>query len=116
MSQTMSQSNKSLSNEYDSITELYKSDEEESEEKMLRILGRIFHKQLLLGTLHYHNTREKMMNMINQNLIFKCTAEQILKVATDNKIEWVKGSDDTTPYEKYKEEMNQALAEILQTV
>ena len=58
------------------------NDEEDSEGKMLRILGRIFHTQLLLGTLHYHNTREKMMNMINQNFIFKCSAEQILKVAT----------------------------------
>jgi uncharacterized protein YjgD (DUF1641 family) len=96
-----------------SITELYKSEEEESEEKMLRILGKIFHKQLLLGTLHYHNTREKMMNMINQNLIFKCTAEQILKVATDNKINWVKGSNDPTPYDTYKKEMNNRLAEIL---
>ena len=30
-----------------------------------------------------------------------------------DKINWVKGSDDPTPYEKYKEEMNQALAKIL---
>lgn len=89
------------------------SDEEESEEKMLRILGKIFHKQLLLGTLHYHNTCEKMINMINQNLIFKCTAEQILKVVNDNKINWAKGSDDPTPYDTYKKEMNNRLAEIL---
>ena len=41
------------------------------------------------------------------------TTEQILKLATDNKIEWVQGYDDPTPYDTYQKQMNDRLAEIL---
>ena len=123
MSQTMSQSN-----EYYSIDEIDELDEldfnnrkkvEKETKKTLLELKKIFHTELLMMTLHYHNTREKMMRMLNRSKALhknEWTAEYILQLATDNKIEWVKGSDDPTPYEKYKEEMNRALAKILQPV
>ena len=123
MSQTMSQPN-----EYDSIDELdeldeldfnnrKKTEEEETKKTTLLELRKIFHTEMLMMTLHHHNTREKMMRMLNRSKALRkneWTAEYILQLATDNKIEWVKGSDDPTPYEKYKEEMNRALAKILQ--
>ena len=34
-------------------------------------------------------------------------------LANNNKIDWVKGYSDPTPYEKYKKDMNQALAKYL---
>tara|TARA_B100001093_G_scaffold504728_1_gene560972 strand:- start:1872 stop:2246 length:375 start_codon:yes stop_codon:yes gene_type:complete len=124
MSQTMSQSN-----EYDSIDELDELDEldfnnrkkanEEETKKTLLELRKIFHTELLMMTLHHHNTREKMMRMLNRSKALQkneWTAEYILQLATDNKIEWVKGSDDPTPYEKYKEVMNRTLAKILHPV
>ena len=76
-------------------------------------LRKIFHTELLMMTLHHHNTREKMMNMLNTSGNPTWTAEYILKLATDNKIEWVHGSDDPTPYDIYQKEMNDRLAEIL---
>ena len=79
-------------------------------------LRKIFHTELLMMTLHLHNTREKMMRMLNRNkALYKneWTAEYILKLASDNKIDWVKGSDDPEPYDTYKKEMNARLAEIL---
>ena len=90
-----------------------------SQNMSLLELKKIFKTELLMMTLHLHNTREKMMRMLNRSKALQkneWTAEYILQLATDNKIEWVKGSDDPTPYEKYKEEMNRALANILQTV
>jgi len=76
-------------------------------------LKKIFHTELLMMTLHHHNTREKMMNMLNTSGNTTSTAEYILKLATDNKIKWVQGSDDPTPYDTYKKGMNTRLAEIL---
>jgi len=76
-------------------------------------LRKIFHTELEMMTLHHHNTREKMMNMLNTSGNPTWTAENILKLATDNKIEWVHGADDPTPYDIYKKEMNSRLAEIL---
>jgi len=79
-------------------------------------LRKIFHTELLMMTLHLHNTREKMMRMLNGNkALYKneWTAEYILQLATDNKIEWVKGSDDPTSYDTYKKAMNDTLAHIL---
>ena len=64
-------------------------------------------------TLHHHNTREKMMNMLNTSGNPTWTAEYILKLATDNKIKWVQGSDDPIPYDTYKKQMNTRLAQIL---
>ena len=121
--------NMSLPNEYDSIDELDELDklkfnnrkkaEKETKKNTLLELKKIFHTELLMMTLHHHNTREKMMRMLNRSKALQkneWTAEYILQLATDNKIDWVKGSDDPTPYEKYKEGMNQALAKILQPV
>ena len=76
-------------------------------------LKKIFHTELLMMTLHLHNTREKMMNMLNAAGNPTWTAENILKLATDNKIKWVQGSDDPIPYDTYKKGMNDRLAEIL---
>ena len=79
-------------------------------------LRKIFHTELLMMTLHLHNTREKMMRMLNRNkALYKneWTAEYILKLATDNKIKWVQGSTDPIPYDTYKKKMNSRLAEIL---
>ena len=78
-------------------------------------LKKILHMEMLNMTLHLHNTREKMMRMLNRNkALYKneWTAEYILKLASDNKIDWVKGSDPE-PYDTYKKEMNARLAEIL---
>jgi hypothetical protein len=79
-------------------------------------LRKIFHTELMMMTLHLRNTREKMMNMLNTRKKKKkneWTAEYILKLATDNKIKWVQGSDDPIPYDTYKKGMNDRLAEIL---
>ena len=79
-------------------------------------LKKIFHTEMLMMTLHLHNTREKMMRMLNRNkALYKneWTAEYILKLATDNKIKWVQGSTDPIPYDTYKKKMNSRLAEIL---
>ena len=79
-------------------------------------LRKIFHTELLMMTLHHHNTREKMMRMLNRNkALYKneWTAEYILKLASDNKIDWVHGSDHPEPYDTYKKGMNTRLAEIL---
>ena len=79
-------------------------------------LRKIFHNELLMMTLHLHNTREKMMRMLNRNkALYKneWTAEYILKLASDNKIDWVQGVQNHEPYDTYKKGMNTRLAEIL---
>ena len=86
---------------------------DQGETNTLLELRQIFHTQLLMMTLHHHNTREKMMNMLNTSGNPTWTAEYILKLATDNKIKWVQCSDDPTPYDTYKKAMNDRLAEIL---
>ena len=86
---------------------------DQGETNTLLELRQIFHTQLLMMTLHHHNTREKMMNMLRSQGRNDWTTEQILKLATDNKIEWVQGSDDPTPHDTYKKGMNSRLAEIL---
>ena len=86
---------------------------DQGETNTLLELRQIFHTQLLMMTLHHHNTREKMMNMLNTSGNPTWTAEYILKLATDNKIKWEQGSDDPTPYDTYKKGMNSRLAEIL---
>ena len=86
---------------------------DQGETNTLLELRQIFHTELLMMTLHHHNTREKMMNMLNTSGNPTWSAEYILKLATDNKIEWVKGQDDPTPYDTYQKEMNVRLAEIL---
>jgi len=88
------------------------------EKEMLYSLQGIFHSQLLSMKLIKHDTRNKMMHMLKNHPQGnpEWTTEQILKLADDNKILWVKGSDDPIEYETYKKEMNDRLAEILRTV
>ena len=88
------------------------------EKQTLYSLKGIFHSQLLSMELIKHDTRNKMMHMLKTHPQGnpEWTTEQILKLADDNKILWVKGSDDPTEHETYKKEMNARLAEILRTV
>ena len=85
----------------------------DEEVKTLLELRKIFHMELLMMTLHLRNTREKMMTMLNTQGSKEWTTEYILKLAVDNKIKWVQGSDDPIPYDTYQKEMNTRLAEIL---
>ena len=118
MSKTMSQPN-----EYDSIDELdelerqemleFKRRNEAETKKTCLQLQNLFHMAMLMGFLHLLKTKEKMMDYLNTRGDKEWTSDYIWTLADMNKINWVKGSDDPTPYEKYKEEMNQALAKIL---
>lgn len=84
-----------------------------SEKETLALLTGIFHTQLLTMNLLRCDTQEKMINMLRSQGRNDWTTEQILKLATDNKITWVHGSDDPTPYDTYQKQMNDRLAEIL---
>ena len=118
MSKTMSQPN-----EYDSIDELdelelqemleFKKRNEAETKKTCLQLQNLFHMAMLTGFLHLLKTKEKMMDYLNTRGDKEWTSDYIWTLADMNKINWVKGSDDPTPYEKYKEKMNQALAKIL---
>ena len=88
-------------------------DEESEESNMLNTLKDLFHMSLLMGVLPRMNTREKMMDMLNTRGSKEWTAEQILKLALDNKIKWIKGSSDPLDNETYQKQMNTRLAEIL---
>lgn len=88
---------------------------EKYEEETLLYLKQIFNTQLLTMNLLKCDTREKMMNMLHHEGSNQWTADQILKLADDNKIEWVKDNDDPTNYDTYKREMNVKLVEILRT-
>ena len=119
MSQTMSQPN-----EYDSIDELDELDEldfnnrkkaeEEENKKTCLQLQNLFHTAMLMGILPYLKTKEKMMDYLNTRGNPDWDYTYIWSLANTNKLDWVKGYDDPTPYEKYKEEMNYALGKILQ--
>ena len=86
------------------------------DEKNCHKLKGIFHMSLLMGILPYMNTREKMMDMLNKRGDPRWTACYICELATDNKIKWVQGSSDPTPYKTYQSEMNDRLAEILKWI
>ncbi len=122
MSQTMSQSNMSQTTEdiYDDMPELEKINEtaemradEEKDKKTCQQLQHLFHMAMLMQTLPYLKTKEKMMNYLNRSGDPDWTAGYIWGLANNNKIDWVKGYGDPTPYEKYKKDMNQALAKYL---
>ena len=122
MSQTMSQSNMSQTTEdiYDDMPELEKINEtaemradEEKDKKTCQQLQHLFHMAMLMQTLPYLKTKEKMMNYLNTSGDPDWTASYIWGLANNNKIDWVKGYGDPTPYEKYKKDMNQALAKYL---
>ena len=110
-------------NEYDSIDELdeleqqemleFKKRNEAETKKTCLQLQNLFHMAMLMGFLHLLKTKEKMMDYLNTRGDKEWTSDYIWTLADMNKINWVKGSDDPRPYEKYKEEMNQALAKIL---
>ena len=89
--------------------------ENNTETQTLYSLKGIFQSQLLSMELIKHDTRNKMMHMLKNHPQGnpEWTAEQILKLADNNKIMWVKGSNDPTEYETYKKEMNARLAEIV---
>ena len=130
MSQNMSQSiasmklkkNKTSEEEenYDDMPELEKINEtaemradEEKDKKTCLQLQNLFHMAMLMGSLPYLKTREKMMNYLNTSGDPDWTASYIWSLADSNKIDWVKGYGDPTPYEKYKKDMNQVLAKYL---
>ena len=123
MSQNMSQPNMSQPNEYDSIDEFdelewqemleFKKRNEAETKKTCLQLQNLFHMAMLMGFLHLLKTKEKMMDYLNTRGDKEWTSDYIWTLADMNKIDWVKGSDDPRSYEKYKEEMNQALAKIL---
>ena len=91
--------------------------ESNMEIETLNDLRCIFHSQILSMKLIKHNTRNKMMNMLKNHLYGEreWTTEQILKLADDNKIDWVYNSY-LTEYDTYKREMNTRLSDILRTV
>ena len=91
---------------------------ENTEIQTLYSLKSIFHSQLLTMELIKHDTRNKMMHMLKNHPQgnSEWTTEQILKLADDNKIMWVKSTTDPTEYETYKKEMNARLSEILRIV
>ena len=127
MSQTMSQSNMSQTTEvlnsediYDDMPVLERINEtaemradEEKDKKTCLQLQHLFHMAMLMGTLPYLKTKEKMMNYLNRSGDPDWTAGYIWSLADSNKIDWVKGYGDPTPYEKYKTDMNEALAKYL---
>jgi hypothetical protein len=80
-----------------------------------RQLQSIFHTHLLLMDLHLYNTRDKMMGMLRREGNPNWTTEQILSLANNKEIPWVKGASDPTDYNTYIKSMNTRLAEILRT-
>tara|TARA_Y100000389_G_scaffold189031_1_gene212297 strand:- start:908 stop:1258 length:351 start_codon:yes stop_codon:yes gene_type:complete len=107
---------------YDDMPELEKinetaemrADEEKDKETCLQ-LQNLFHMAMLYGSLPYLKTKEKMMNYLNRRGDPDWTAGYIWGLANNNKINWVKCYSDPTPYEKYKKNMNEALAKYLHT-
>jgi len=100
---------------YNAKLKIWKTREEEQEadKKTCLQLQHLFHMAMLMGTLPYLKTKEKMMNYLNRSGDPDWTAGYIWSLADSNKIDWVKGYGDPTPYEKYKKDMNQALAKYL---
>lgn len=121
MSQTMSQPNMSQPNEYDSIDELdelqemleFKRRNEAETKKTCLQLQNLFHMAMLMGILPYLKTKEKMMDYLNTRGDKEWTDDYIWTLADMNKLDWVKGSGDPTPYETYKAQMNRALAKVV---
>ena len=100
-------------NDMPELEEINETNDAEEEEKILHALQGVFHMSLLMGVLPRLDTREKMMDMLNTMGSKEWTVEQILKLALDNKIKWVKGMDDAADNETYQKKMNARLAEIL---
>ncbi len=76
-------------------------------------LKHLFHLSMELGVLPSLKKREKRMKYLNTKGDPSRTVAYIWGLADSNKLDWVKGSGDPTPYETYKAKMNQALANVL---
>ena len=85
----------------------------QEDKKTCRELQHLFHMAMELGFLHCLKNREAMMDYLNKKGNPDWTAGEIWRLASTNKIDWVKGSSDPTEYETYKAEMNQSLAEYV---
>ena len=85
----------------------------EEEKKTCLQLQNMFHMALLMGFLPNLNTKTSMMNYINTRGNPDWDDTYIWSLADSNKIDWVHGYGDPTPYEEYKKAMNNRLAEIL---
>ena len=86
---------------------------DKEEQKTLSLLKTIFYMELEMGCLHLHDTSEKMMNMLRKKSRKDWTTEYILKLANDNKIQWIKDAHDPRSFETYNKAMNTALIRIL---
>jgi len=86
---------------------------QERDKKTCLQLQNMFHMAMLMGFLHNLNTKTSMMNYLNTRGNHDWDDTYILSLADSNKIDWVHGYGDPKPYEKYKKDMNNRLAEIL---
>ena len=86
---------------------------QEEDKKTCLQLQNMFHMAMLMGFLHNLNTRTSMMNYLNTRGDPDWKHTYIWSLADSNKIDWVHGYGDPTPYEEYKKNMNNRLAEIL---
>ena len=87
--------------------------EDEEDKKTCLQLQNMFHMAMLMGFLPNLNTKTSMMNYLNTRGNPDWKDSYIWGLADSNKIDWVHGYGDPTPYEEYKKEMNNRLAEIL---
>jgi len=83
---------------------------QEEDKKTCSLLKHLFHMAMELRFIHTLKNREAMMDYLNKRGDPDWTADYIWRLASTNKIDWVKGSSDPTEYETYKAEMNEALA------
>lgn len=86
---------------------------EEKDKETCEELKHLFHMSMELGFLPSLKKREKMMEYLNTKGNPFWTDAYIWCLADSNKIDWVKGYGDPTPYDTYKAQMNRALANIL---
>ena len=85
----------------------------EEEKKTCLQLQNMFHMAMLMGFLSNLNTKTSMMNYLNTRGDPNWDNTYIWSLADSNKIDWVHGYGDPQPYEEYKKNMNNRLAEIL---
>ena len=98
--------------ELEEIKEMKKQNEEDDKKTCLQ-LQNMFHMAMLMGFLPNLNTRTSMMNYLNTRGNPDWDNTYIWSLADSNKIDWVHGYGDPQPYEEYKKNMNNRLAEIL---
>jgi len=100
---------------YNAKLKIWKTREEaqEADKKTCLQLQNMFHMAMLMGFLPNLNTRTSMMNYLNTRGNPDWDNTYIWSLADSNKIGWVQGYGDPQPYEEYKKNMNNRLAEIL---